>query len=122
MLVPCHYKIEVFCGQDFSAEPLRPRYAATMLRRLGPAHVTMRRLPTSITTTTPFETGEAGRLRQAPLMPQRRCTGSWTPTRPWIMDDADAHIYTTTIIMHGEREAKTEYDDHSSLIGGPPAS
>ena len=39
-----------------------------------------------------------------------------------VMDDADAHIYTTTIIMHGEREAKTEDDDHSSLIGGPPAS
>ena len=36
--------------------------------------------------------------------------------------DADAHIYTTTIIMHGEREAKTEDDDHSSLIGGAPAS
>jgi hypothetical protein len=38
------------------------------------------------------------------------------------MDDADAHIYTTTIIMHGEREAKTEDDDHISLIGGTPAS
>ena len=38
------------------------------------------------------------------------------------IDDADAHIYTTTIIMHGEREAKTEDDDHSSLIGGPPVS
>ena len=34
----------------------------------------------------------------------------------------DAHIYTTTIIMHGEREAKTEDDDYSSLIGGAPAS
>jgi hypothetical protein len=32
------------------------------------------------------------------------------------------HLYTTTIIMHGEREAKTEDDDHSSLIGGTPAS
>jgi len=39
-----------------------------------------------------------------------------------VMDDADAHIYTTTIIMHGEREVKTEDDDHSSLIGGPPVS
>ena len=39
-----------------------------------------------------------------------------------VMDDADAHIYTTTIIMHGEREAKTEDDDHGSLIGGTPAS
>ena len=39
------------------------------------------------------------------------------------MDDADADLYnTTTIIMHGEREAKTEDDDHSSLIGGTPAS
>ena len=37
------------------------------------------------------------------------------------MDDADAHIYTT-IIMYGEREAKTEDDDHGSLIGGTPAS
>ena len=37
-----------------------------------------------------------------------------------VMDDADAHVYTTTIIMHGEREAKTEDDDHSSLIGGAP--
>ena len=38
------------------------------------------------------------------------------------MDDTDAHLYTTTIIMHGEREAKTEDDDHNSLIGGTPAS
>ena len=38
------------------------------------------------------------------------------------MDDVDAHIYTTTIIMHGEREAKTEDDDYGSLIGGTPAS
>jgi len=38
------------------------------------------------------------------------------------MDDADAHIYTTIIIMHGEREAKTEDDDHSSLIRGALAS
>ena len=38
------------------------------------------------------------------------------------MNDADAPIYTTTIIMHGEREAKTEDDDHSSLIGGTLAS
>ena len=36
-----------------------------------------------------------------------------------VMDDADAHIYTTTIIMHGEREAKTEDD---GLIGGTLAS
>ena len=39
-----------------------------------------------------------------------------------VMNDADAPIYTTTIIMHGEREAKTEHDDHSSLIGGTLAS
>jgi len=38
------------------------------------------------------------------------------------IDDDNAHIYTTTIIMHGEREAKTEDDDHSSLIGGTLAS
>ena len=38
------------------------------------------------------------------------------------MDDADAHLYTTTIIMHGECEAKTEDDDHSSLIRGTLAS
>jgi len=38
------------------------------------------------------------------------------------MDDADAHIYTTTIFMHGEREAKTEDDDHISLIRGTLAS
>jgi len=30
------------------------------------------------------------------------------------MDDADAHLYTTTTIMHGEREAKTEDDDHTA--------
>jgi hypothetical protein len=30
------------------------------------------------------------------------------------MDDADAYIYTTTIIMHGEREAKTEDNNRSS--------
>jgi hypothetical protein len=29
-------------------------------------------------------------------------------------------IYTTTI-MHGEQEAKTEYDDHHGGIGGAPA-
>ena len=118
MLVPCHYKIEVFCGQDFSAEPLRPRYAATMLRRLGPAHVTMRRLPTSITTTMPFETDEAGRLRQAPLMSQRRRTGSWTDE---ALDDADA-IYTTTTTDAWRTRAKTDNDEHSSLIEGPPTS
>jgi hypothetical protein len=39
-----------------------------------------------------------------------------------VMDDADAHIYTTTTIMHGEREAKIKDDDHSSRIGGTPAS
>ena len=38
------------------------------------------------------------------------------------MYDVDAHLYTTTIIMHGEWEAKTEDDDYSSLIGGTPAS
>jgi len=38
------------------------------------------------------------------------------------MDDADAHIYTTTTIMHGEGEAKTEDNDHISRIGGTPAS
>ena len=38
------------------------------------------------------------------------------------MDDADAHVYTTTIIMYGEREAKTEDDDHSNLIGGTLAN
>jgi hypothetical protein len=38
------------------------------------------------------------------------------------MDDADAHIYTTTTIMHGEREAKIKDDDHSSGIGGTLAS
>lgn len=32
------------------------------------------------------------------------------------MDDANAHIYTTTTIMYGEREAKTEDDDQSSRI------
>jgi len=37
------------------------------------------------------------------------------------MDDADTHIYTTTI-MHGEREVKTEDNDHISRIGGTPAS
>ena len=37
------------------------------------------------------------------------------------MDDADAHLYTTTIIMHGEWEAKTEDNDYS-LIGDTPAS
>jgi hypothetical protein len=52
-------------------------------------------------------------------MSQRRRTGSWTDE---AMDDADTLIYTTTIIMHEEREAKTEDDDHGSLIGGTPAS
>jgi hypothetical protein len=34
------------------------------------------------------------------------------------MDDADAHIYTTTIMMHGEQEVKTKDDDHNILIRG----
>ena len=39
------------------------------------------------------------------------------------MDDANAHLYTTTSIMHGEHEAKTEDDDdYSSLIRGTLAS
>jgi hypothetical protein len=33
-----------------------------------------------------------------------------------VMDDAEAHIYTTNIIVHGEHEVK-ENDDHN-LIGG----
>ena len=72
-------------------------------------------------TTTPFETDEAERHGRVLLMLQLRYTGSWTDE---AMDDADAdaHLYTTTIIMHGEREAKTEDDDHNSLIGGTPAS
>jgi hypothetical protein len=37
------------------------------------------------------------------------------------MDNADAHIYTTTI-MHGECEAKTKDDDHNSKIRGTSAS
>ena len=74
---------------------------------------------TTTTITTPFETDEAERHGRVLLMLQLRYTGSWTDE---AMDDADAHLYTTTIIMHGEREAKTEDDDHSSLIGGTPAS
>ena len=57
----------------------------------------LHRLPTSTTTTMPFETDEAGRFRRAPLMSQHRCTGSWTDE---AMDDADA-IYTTTTHAHG---------------------
>jgi hypothetical protein len=38
------------------------------------------------------------------------------------MDDANVHLYTTTTIMHGERKANTEDDDHNSLIGGTLAS
>ena len=38
------------------------------------------------------------------------------------MDDADTHIYTTTIIMYGEREAKTKDDDHNNKIRGTLAS
>ena len=38
------------------------------------------------------------------------------------MDDADAPIYITIVIMHGEHEAKTENDDHGSLIRGTLAS
>jgi len=38
------------------------------------------------------------------------------------MDDAAAHVYTTTIIIYGEREAKTEDDYHSNLIGGTLAN
>ena len=46
----------------------------------------------------------------------------WLMDTDEAMDDADAHLYTTTTIMHGEREAKTEDDDYDSLIGGTPAS
>jgi hypothetical protein len=35
-----------------------------------------------------------------------------------VMDDVDAHFYTTTTVMHGEQEVKTKDDGHSSLIGG----
>ena len=38
------------------------------------------------------------------------------------MDDPDAHIYTTTTIIHGECEAKIEDDNRDSLIGGTLAS
>ena len=78
---------------------------------------TLHRLPTSTTTTTtPSKTDEAGRLRRAPLMSQRRRTGSWTDE---AMDDADT-IHT---IKHAWRtRAKTDDDDHSSLIEGALAS
>ena len=54
-----------------------------------------------------------------PLMSQQRYTSSDTDE---AMGDADADTYTTTIIMHGEREVKTKDDDHGRLIGGAPAS
>ena len=83
----------------------------------GPAPETMHRLLISTTTTTSCETDEARRHGRVLLMFQLHYTDE-------AMDnaDADAHVYTTTIIMHGEREAKTEDDDHSSLIGGTLAS
>ena len=79
---------------------------------------TLHRLPTPTTTTTPFRTDEAERLRRALLMSQQRYTSSWTDE---AMDDADT-IYTTTTTHAWRTRAKTDDDNHSSLIGGPPAS
>jgi hypothetical protein len=47
----------------------------------------------------PSEADEAERLRRAPLMSQRRCTGSWTDE---AVDDTDA-IYIITTTTHAWR-------------------
>ena len=81
LLLPCLYgsiTSSTICYHDTSSAPS--------------SSLTLRRLPTSTTTTTPFETDEARRLRRTLLMSQQRCTGSWTHK---AIDDADA-IYTTT--------------------------
>jgi len=51
-------------------------------------------------------------------MSQQRYTSSWTDE---AMDDANT-IYTTTTTHAWRTRAKTEDDDHSSRIGGTPAS
>jgi hypothetical protein len=51
-------------------------------------------------------------------MSQQRYTSSWTNE---AMDDADA-IYTTTITHAWRTRAKTDDDDHNSLIGCASAS
>ena len=71
---------DYFCRQDF---PPGTTSTTTGCRDIdsGPAQ-TMHGLLTSTTTTTPFETDEAGRHGRALLMFQLRYTGSWTPMRP----------------------------------------
>jgi len=114
-----HCKIQVPCGWEFSRRTTLPTICCHDSSSTPSSSPTLHRLPTSTTTTTPSETDEAGRPRRAPLMSQRRCTGSWTDE---AMDDADA-IYTTTTTTHAWRiRAKINDDDHSSRIGGTPAS
>jgi hypothetical protein len=58
---------------------------------------------------TTTRTDDVGGRRE--LMSQLRCTGSWTNE---VIDD----VTPPTPHMHGEREVKTENNDHNSLIGG----
>ena len=117
--MPYNYKIQVFCGREFSRRIISPPICCRDTSSTPSSSPTLHRLPTSTTTTTtPSETDEAGRLRRAPLMPQRRRTGSWTDE---AMDDADA-IYTTATTHAWRTRAKTDDDDHNSLIGGATAS
>ena len=80
--MPYNYKIEAFCGRDFSRGTTSTTTSCCDIGLVQLA--TMHRLPTSTTTTMPFETDEAERHGRAPLMFQLRYTGSWTPTRPWM--------------------------------------
>jgi hypothetical protein len=65
-------------------------------------------LQCTTTTTTPFKIGEAGRHERAPLMFQLRATVAHGHRRGHGRRQHPIYTTTATMIMHGEREAKTE--------------
>ena len=83
--MPYNYKIEAFCGRDFSRGTTSTTTSCCDIGLVQLA--TIHRLPTSTRTTMPFETDEAERHGRVLLMLQLRYTSSWTDE---AMDDADA--------------------------------
>ena len=103
--MPYNYKIEAFCGRDFSRGTTS---TTTSCCEIGLVQLaTMHRLPTSTMTTTPFETDEAERHGRVLLMLQLRYTGLWTPTRPWMMLTPTSTPPPSSCMENGKQRLKT---------------
>ena len=78
--MPSNYKIEAFCGRDFSRGTTSTTTSCCDIDLVQLA--AMHDYQPTTTTTTPFETDEAERHGRTLLMLQLHYIGSWTPTRP----------------------------------------